>query len=359
MKTHLFLLCVLLFVGNEVIGNPAPSSDSLTIFQYFQYDEPLPLTLITDFRTLERKKYSKDYQPGLLICALPDGRKDTFLVEVRTRGNMRLRVCSEPSLKLKFDKNELTARGLKEEPNTLKMVRPCRPNTLFEQYLLREFFAYKIYNVLTPWSFRVQLIRFQSIQTETKRRKKTRRKEKEWLAFFIEPEEELAARNNATLTSNKIVSSRMLNHDDTEVFALFEYMIGNTDWHVYNGHNVILVATMKNDMPRVIPIAYDFDYSGLVFTPYAVVNEKIPRDQVTERYYQGYCREREQTLATISYFLSKEVQIMGMCESFPWFDRESREHVCDYLQSFFSEMKSPRAVENYILRACGQWLKDL
>lgn len=334
----------------------APAADSLSIFQYLQADQPIPISLITDFQTLELKKYTKDYQPGILICELENGSRDTFNVEVRTRGNARLRVCSEPSLKLKFDKKELRQRGIREEPNTVKLVRPCRSSPLYEQYVLREYFAYVIYNMLTPFSYRVQLIRFTSIHVGKK--KKRKKDSREWYSFLIEPDEELAKRNEANLALGRTISSRMLNHEDTEVFALFEYMIGNTDWQVYNSHNVTLLAVQKKDGPRIVPVAYDFDYSGLVFTPYAVVNEKIPRDQVTERYYQGYCREREETLATIRFFQSRQDTIMNYCKSFQWFDRESRQHVCDYLESFFKEIQSQRAIENYILHACGQWLKE-
>lgn len=49
--------------------------------------------------------------------------------------------------------------------------------------------------------------------------------------------------------------------------AIFEYMIGNTDWSVPNNHNIELVFSRDNPalMPYAVP--YDFDYCGLVGMP--------------------------------------------------------------------------------------------
>ena len=55
--------------------------------------------------------------------------------------------------------------------------------------------------------------------------------------------------------------------------AVFEYLIGNTDWSAVGSHNVRLIKC--KDYPLPLPIAYDFDYSGFVNAPYAVHGEAI------------------------------------------------------------------------------------
>ena len=52
----------------------------------------------------------------------------------------------------------------------------------------------------------------------------------------------------------------------------FQYMIANTDFSTQFLHNIKAIQT-KNG--RFIPIAYDFDMSGVVNAPYATFDEKL------------------------------------------------------------------------------------
>ena len=52
--------------------------------------------------------------------------------------------------------------------------------------------------------------------------------------------------------------------------ALFEYMIGNLDWSVPVRHNIKLIVPKEDSNAIAFPVPYDFDYSGLVKTDYAI-----------------------------------------------------------------------------------------
>ncbi len=326
-----------------------------TVFQYLQRDSgELEATLITDFKSLFRKKYDREYLDGIFIFINEMGKSDTMKVEVRTRGNVRLKVCNVPPFKLKFSKKELRKRNLSEEPNSLKLVLGCRNSYIYQQYLLREYLAYKIYNRLSAYSYQTQLLRIKFEDPNSKR------EPDDGFAFFIEPDDELEVRCKGKIASNRVVSSRLLNNDDTERFAFFQYMIGNTDWYVYNGHNIVLLAIQNGgEQVRIVPIPYDFDYSGFVNAPYAVVNEKLPFEEVTERYYQGYCRQESQTLETARFFSLHKEEIIAMSEQFPYFSDDSKRHCTDYIKRFFEIIEDERALQREILNHCDKWLQKI
>ncbi len=58
--------------------------------------------------------------------------------------------------------------------------------------------------------------------------------------------------------------------------AIFNYMIGNTDWSVPNQHNVRILSQSNAERPNLgIIVPYDFDYTGLVNADYAVPIEQL------------------------------------------------------------------------------------
>lgn len=347
----ILLLC--LFIAPDFII--AQQQDTIkTVFQYLQRDSGvLEATLVTDFKRLFRRKYDRKYIDGIFIFNNEKGEPDTMKVEVRTRGNARLKVCNVPPMKLKFSKKELRRRNLAEEPNSIKMVLGCHNSDIYQQYLLREYLAYRIYNLLSDYSYRTQLLNMKFVDLKSKREPNP------GFAFFIEPDDEMAARCRGKIAPNRVVSTRLLNTGETERFAFFQFMIGNTDWYLYNGHNIELLAVREGGQVKIVPIPYDFDYAGFVNAPYAVVNEKLPTVEVTERYYQGYCRKPVQTLETVRFFISKKEEIIALSVQFPYFDKNSKRHCTDYLKSFFEVIENDHYLKQEVLNHCDKWLKKV
>src|SRR5690606_6494200 len=68
----------------------------------------------------------------------------------RTRG-----ICSFPPLRLDFDQNAMRGTPWRGQ-NRLKLVTACRNGANYQQLIVLEMLAYRIFNEITPMSFRVR-----------------------------------------------------------------------------------------------------------------------------------------------------------------------------------------------------------
>ena len=346
----LFFLCAVFFLASNdgFTANPAfgiVNTDS-TIFETLLRDSVLELTLEVDFKQIKNRKLDT-YKSGKLRFADRQGAMQELEVDVKPRGNMRRKICDFPPLKIKFSKDDISKRGLKNH-RKLELATICEKGENYEQYILREYLIYKLYNLMTDYSFRVQLAKVKFIDTSPKK------KSFENYAILIESTEELVDRMRGKELPERYVSETVLNNDDCELFSIFQYMIGNTDWYVHNQHNVKIIG-IKNTA-RVVPVAYDFDYAGLVNTPYSTPQEELDLRHVTERFYQGYCRNEEETMKTIQIFLDKKPALLGCCEKFIYFDERSEKTVMKYLESFFETIENPKAIKSEIFKQSDLWL---
>ena len=76
-----------------------------------------------------------------------------------------------------------------EEIKRIKVVTHCKGSQDYEEYVLKEYLCYKIYNIISPVSFRVRLVRMTYVDTGRKN------KVTEGWAFMIEPKHMLAERH--------------------------------------------------------------------------------------------------------------------------------------------------------------------
>ncbi|MEO1258716.1 MAG: hypothetical protein AAFZ15_07955 [Bacteroidota bacterium] len=347
----LFTFWICLFVS---IAGQAQADSTLvkvatqkTIFEHLQQDDLLEVTLESNFKDIVKYKKKNNYQPAVMTIKKADGTEEVWQTEIRPRGNIRRVVCEIPPIKMRFDEDELAAKGL-DKRRTLKMVILCRNGKGYEQLVLREYLCYKLYNLITDQSFQVQLAKIKYVDTRD-----SKKAFNESFAFFIEHPKNLADRTEAEILENQKFGSSLMNTDAGERFAMFQFMIGNTDWYFFNSHNVKVCGIPGT--ADLIPLPYDFDYSGLVKTPYAVPHDKLDITSVTERYYQGYCRDKEQTMKTIQLFLDKKEAIMDLANNFPHFAKYSRKSVRKYLKKFFDIIESSKLTKREILRHCDKW----
>ena len=117
---------------------------------------------------------------------------------------MRNKICYLPPLKIDFSKNDLRAAGIKGKYDNLKLVVHCKNGSAYDDFVLREYLAYKIYNELTDISFRVQLVNLSLEDTEGKQ------KTIETYGFLIENDKELAARLNGRVLASKFIKQAAL-----------------------------------------------------------------------------------------------------------------------------------------------------
>jgi len=134
--------------------------------------------------------------------------------------------------------------------------------------------------------------------------------------------------------------------------AVFNYMIGNTDWSVPLQHNVKIVKSLEVPSDKGIPIAYDFDYSGLVNTVYSAPHEELPIKNVTERYYLGLCFNEEEIKPVVDEFLGMQEQILGTINDFEYLSKGDKKQVEAYVTSFFRTYKNQNILMSDLNRSC-------
>jgi hypothetical protein len=117
--------------------------------------------------------------------------------------------------------------------------------------------------------------------------------------------------------------------------AVFNYMIGNTDWSVPYQHNIKILKLLQTPSDKAIPVAYDFDYSGLVNTLYAVPPAELPIKDVAQRYYLGLCDQDEEVARVLEEFRGLQVQFLETVDNFNYLSKNDRKHVESYISSFY------------------------
>ncbi len=317
-----------------------------SILQLMGQDKAVDLYLTTNWKELERKKNDKVYVPAQITVIADDGRRLELDMKVKTRGHMRLSICTYPPLKLKIDKSDLASHAC-SDLNELDLVHPCHNGDEYDQYLLREYLAYKIYQAISPYSFEVRLIRLHYLNPDQSEAHEST------YAFLVENEEEFVARFGAKSYNSPTISRNSIEHEAYLRMSLFQFMIGNTDWHMPSRHNLEFVGIPGH--PLLISIPYDFDYSGLVSAPYAAHHESIKLSSVEVRYYQGWCEPPADLEKQINLFLVKKNEILALPQHVEGLNAKSLEHIHSYLTDFYTILENPKKLENQIARHCDMW----
>jgi hypothetical protein len=346
IQTALALFFALpVFSQSDTIANPLEVVDTLNQdFGLFTNEEILHLTLRFDMTQYTRKKPKDEYMDAILTYHI--NKQDSVNKEVRlkSRGEMRNGYCSFPPIRLNFKDAGFQKADL-SKIEKIKLVTHCQYGN--EDYLFKEFLIYKLYNVLTDTSFRVRLVRMEYINTHKKS------KPVNTYAFFIEPVEMLAERVNAiavnslTLTQKDIIPQMMTR------MAIFNYMIGNTDWSVPNQHNCKILSSLNFGSPALgIIVPYDFDYSGLVDADYAIPFEPLGLSSVRERRYVGICRTEDVFINAMKEFAGKKEAFYKVINDFQMLDQKEKSIMIKYLDSFYDDFDERNSIVKYILNDC-------
>ena len=342
---HIILLVVPFLLLNTPLMGQADSLDQFhSIFKALKRDSTLALSLETDFKKLVKKKYEEKYQPVSLKFLNESGDSMTYEAKIRTRGNIRKKVCYYPPLKLKFKKKWLVGEGMDSVFNDLKLVIGCKKGDFYGGLVLKEFLAYQLYAELTDYHFRTQLVDVTIHDTGDKWKPYVTK------AFLIENQDEMAFRFNGRCTKPRIMRTKTIWEDQLTLMTLFQYMIGNTDWAFPNSHNVRFVWT--RDMQMAIPIAYDFDYSGIVNAPYAVHRESIGIEDIQVRVFLGYCKHKAAFERVAPIFIEKKEAFYKMVNSFEEMSKKDRNQIIAYLDDFYKIMENPKSFNKRILGNC-------
>ncbi len=333
---RMLLLLGICFPGLVLANSHDPNiGDQTSIFDLMHYQEVLELTLETDVETLKAERLSDEYQKANIFFKDQFGKEQSWNMKVKLRGAYRRIHCSElPPLKWKFKKDDLKEAGLADF-NDLKMVPFCISEIdEAEQVLKKEYLAYKLYNALTPISFRVQLLKI------TYRDVGTQEEMEQW-AFLIEDLAQLRSRFNAENCENCFGRTAVDFHqEDLDRVAVFQYMIGNSDWSLTTAKNIKLLII--ND--KLTPVPYDFDFAGMVNAPYALPNPNYGLRKITDRAYIGFTAPNE-LKPTLKFYKEKKSELDQIVKDMKILSKKSRSEIRSYLFSFYSKMKEIKITE--------------
>ena len=294
----------------------------------FEESTVLEMELVGPIKELTADKAGEQALPFTLRADGVDHK-----IEVRLRGNSRRRVCSFPPLRFKFETKASTGT-LFDSQKKLKLVTHCKEGDAFEQDLLKEYMAYRIFNMLSEKSYRVRLVSITYSDTDPARNEKTLKR----YGYFIESSDELAERIAATQVTRTGVSRESLNSKQASLVYAFQYLVGNTDWSLVKAdtdefccHNGGLFDIDSS----LFLVPYDFDLSGLVNARYAKPDPALRTSSVRKRVYRGYCLATEDLAGAIQAIVDRQSDIVSLPFDTPGVTAREKEEASRYLKGFF------------------------
>jgi hypothetical protein len=324
------------FIFNAILVQAQPVNSA----KFFTEESIVDMTLTTDIRKLQTEKGVDIFQAATVTCRFPDSTVIEEPILVAPRGHFRRDFCNIPPVMIDFSNvssPKLTPLG------KLKLVIGCGTNGNDEQLLIREYLIYKIYNLLEEKSFRVRLVRLNYRDTRNKVKPFSQ------YAFLIEDDKDMAARNGCI---KKVKAQYLTESTDRALMtkvAVFEYMISNGDWSVPNNHNTRLIYEKSNPaaLPYVVP--YDFDHSGFVNASYALPNELLGTETVTERVYRGFPRTMEELQQTFNIFRNRKEKIIALINNSAYLQSRNKKEIVDYLNEFYKTINDKRQVQHIFI----------
>ena len=311
----------------------------------FAADGPLEMTLRFNLKKYQKDKNVDKYMDVDLSISVNDSLEIRKEVRVKARGNFRKGYCSFAPFWLNIRKADVKNPHL-QGVRRIKIVTHCNGVKSYQPLLMKEYLVYKIYELLSPVSFRTRLIRITYIDTG--------RKDKltKSYAFMIEPEEMLAERLGGVVMKNDQLGMAHMRREEMTQMANFLYMVGNSDYSIVGRHNVKFLGLGKFGKEGFTPVPYDFDYSGFVNAHYAVPGPDLGIKSVVERYYLGPCREPEEYRDAINALLEKKQDIQDLLMEFPFLSENEKSGALKYLERYYLLCGRPGFLEKEFRRTC-------
>jgi hypothetical protein len=334
---------------------PAPAAAQTPLFAG---EAPVNLTIEASLDTLiGRAARSTAPFPATLTLTRAGGASQSFNIQLSARGLTRRTrgFCQFPPLRIEFARGTV-ARTLFAGQSRLKLVTHCRPNPKAEERIAIEMTAYRLYNLITPMSFRVRPAQVTYRDTDGRRPPETR------IGVLVEDIDDLARRNGRAEFEAQRMSPAQLDAQASARYALFQFMIGNLDWSLISGpagdeccHNTRFIAARGASAaasPTVFPIPYDFDFSGLVDAPYATPPADIPVNSIRSRVYRGFCRHNGQVPAAAAAFRAQRRAMTALIAEEDRLSAAQRQRMTNYLAEFFAILDDPARLDRAVVRRC-------
>jgi|tagenome__1003787_1003787.scaffolds.fasta_scaffold20810005_2 hypothetical protein len=314
----------------------------------FAASDPVHITIQAPLSNLTRNRNS----PGAIAGTLTDPGGQALPVNLQLRGITRRtsEICDFPPLRVDFT-TPPPATSLFAHQHRLKLVTHCKNAAGFQQYVLLEYAAYRMFNVLSPKSFRVRLANIDYLGADG-------RPMTSHVGFFIEDLKDVAKRNGTVESHGPSrIPVTDLDPADAARYALFQHMIANHDWSMRAGpegedccHNAKLIGPLAPG--STVPIPYDFDFSGFVDAPYATSPDELHLSNVRQRAYRGYCMHNAQVVAAAHEFRDARPQLIAAITSTPGLDPRTQARAAAFLDPFFADIASDQSVSGRVINRC-------
>ncbi len=344
------LCCTLVITFPPLTAQPLSSVLSSAEKGLFESEDVLHITLKGNIRdVLNSRAGTPKSFPLSLSYSKQDSSKMIVPVMVKTRGHFRRMKenCEYPPLLIEFGKKDAKPTGIFKEQSKLKLVMPCRE----EKYIIREWLVYKIYNLVTPKSFRARPVMV-TLEDDGKKKPLS-----PFYGILLEEEKQMAKRNKDIIVERKLVPQQT----EAESFlsmAVFEYLIGNTDWSVNYLHNIKLLAPDSLGIATAVP--YDFDHAGIVNAPYAHPAEDLEMKSVLERRYRGYCiKDLKEFEAVIAQYNHLKKDIYNIYTGCDLLEERYVKSTIAYLDEFYKTINNTKAWQREFSFPCHSKTADV
>jgi hypothetical protein len=337
---------------NDSIDLSKSKADSLNKdFFLFGSDDLLELTMRLNITKYIRKNSKEPTQDAVLTFHFNEKDSLNKNVRVKYRGRFRFDNCGFPPMEINF-KNHIYAYSDTDRVKKIKLVTHCDGGSLSDEYVLREYLVYKLYNIITDTSYNVRLLRINYIDTEKKKKSITQ------YGIFIEPNKTLSQRIRASEIDVKNLTQRYIRPDLMDKVSIFNYMVANWDWNIPNLQNVTVFKPYYDaSAGSGIAVPYDFDMSGVVSPGYEVLPEEYGLRSSRDRIFLGMCRTREVFKKDLQFFLSRKNEMYKTINDFPYLNQRSKKDIISLLNTFYSQLDDDRSLEyliDYLKSSCKE-----
>ncbi len=233
----------------------------------------------------------------------------------------------------------------------LRLVAPCHLSPAYERYVLLEYLVYASYGIVARPGLRVRLVRCLFRDSDRPASEET------VLAFFLEDLGEDARRLDLEWLDIATPDTERIDSEQLAVLALFQFMVGNTDWSAMAAapgerccHNVAILGRESARYDDLVP--FDFDQTGIVDAPYAEPDQSLKIRQVTDRLYRGFCWHNAELPEAVRILNEKRIDLKEL------YDRDDlplarvRKQAWRYLDSSYDILNDPKKFSRHILQSC-------
>jgi hypothetical protein len=332
-------------------AQPTPAAKDTTTHKparLFRAKDPVVMWLEADFKTVfkDRDSLSTKRYPAKLRYLGEKGDTLSLDVQLSTRGHYRLKAatCAFPPLRVHFDR-EKSKGTLFGGEGALKLSTHCQKGENYAQNVYVEYAIYGMYNALTPVGLKARLATITWIDPNDPKFTITRP------GFWLQDDNDLAKELKGKVVMQKGGAATEMDPQQMAITDVFQYMIANTDYSLSYLHNYRIFVT--DTSMAFFPMAYDFDWSGLVDAPYAVPDYRLPIKRVTERLYRGGCHPPELLAGVVARFKEKKDAIYGSLREIKELDPKRLKTATDFLDEFYKMIDDAGMVRREFGRVCS------